>query len=181
MDLIMAVCDRDRRVELRPEDRQGRPGQVHRDEAGAGSIPGKGVTVALLEVRGLRVRYGEHRGGARPLFLRGGRRIVALIGANGAGKSSTLLALSGLVRAGRGKHPFPRAGTSPRRRADRIVGAGLVQVPEGTGHPGPAERGGEPRRWAPGPARSPRGAGRPGQGVRAVPRLADRARQLPAA
>ncbi len=55
---------------------------------------------------------------------------VALIGANGAGKTSTLAALSGLVRPVRGSVRFDGqeiAGWRP----PRIVDLGLVQVPEG--------------------------------------------------
>ncbi len=55
---------------------------------------------------------------------------VALIGANGAGKTTSLAALSGLVRPARGSIRFDGqeiAGWRP----PRIVDLGLVQVPEG--------------------------------------------------
>lgn len=55
---------------------------------------------------------------------------VALIGANGAGKSSTLHAVSGLIRSASGTIAFDGkdiTGVSP----DKIVEMGLVQVPEG--------------------------------------------------
>jgi len=91
------------------------------------------VTVAarpLLEVRGLEVRYG-HVEAVRgiDLVLQQGA-ITTLVGANGAGKSTTLLALSGLVRRA--------AGTIRLRDVDlgalpahRIVAEGVVQVAEG--------------------------------------------------
>jgi branched-chain amino acid transport system ATP-binding protein len=56
--------------------------------------------------------------------------IVALIGSNGAGKSTTLKAISGLVRSSAGEITFlgeSIVGLS----ADQIVGRGIVQVPEG--------------------------------------------------
>src|SRR5262245_11713354 len=56
--------------------------------------------------------------------------IVTLIGANGAGKSTTLKAVSGLVAPREGTIEFEGraiAGRSP----DAIVALGLVQVPEG--------------------------------------------------
>jgi branched-chain amino acid transport system ATP-binding protein len=56
--------------------------------------------------------------------------IVTLIGANGAGKSTTLKAVSGLLTPRAGMIEFdgrPIAGRSP----DGIVALGLVQVPEG--------------------------------------------------
>lgn len=56
--------------------------------------------------------------------------IVALIGANGAGKSTTLMAISGVVTARKGRIRFGgrEIGNSP---AHRIVALGLSQVPEG--------------------------------------------------
>ena len=56
--------------------------------------------------------------------------IVAMIGANGAGKSTTLRTISGLVLASSGTITFdghPIIGLTP----DRIVALGLVHVPEG--------------------------------------------------
>ena len=56
--------------------------------------------------------------------------IVTLIGANGAGKSTTLRAVSGLVRASRGEIWFDgaRIDTLP---ADAVVKRGIAHVPEG--------------------------------------------------
>lgn len=55
---------------------------------------------------------------------------VALIGANGAGKSSILRAISGLERAREGEIHF--AGERiDRLRADTIVARGIAMVPEG--------------------------------------------------
>ena len=56
--------------------------------------------------------------------------IVALIGANGAGKTTIMRALSGLVRSRAGRILF--GGTDiAGRAAHRIAAAGLRQVPEG--------------------------------------------------
>jgi branched-chain amino acid transport system ATP-binding protein len=49
--------------------------------------------------------------------------IVAVLGANGAGKSSTLRAISGLLR--------PSRGSIDHLPPERIVSRGIVQVPEG--------------------------------------------------
>ncbi|HEX7386340.1 MAG TPA: ABC transporter ATP-binding protein [Castellaniella sp.] len=56
--------------------------------------------------------------------------IVALLGANGAGKSTTLNVISGLVRA---THGTVRLEGRPihRMSADHIVQQGIIQVPEG--------------------------------------------------
>ncbi|MFX6331006.1 ATP-binding cassette domain-containing protein, partial [Acinetobacter baumannii] len=56
--------------------------------------------------------------------------IVALLGANGAGKSTTLNVISGIVPATAGEVRVKgRAITG--ERSDRIVAAGISQVPEG--------------------------------------------------
>jgi len=88
------------------------------------------VTVGLLEVRGLAVGYGGIEAVRGLSFSVEEGSIVAMIGANGAGKSSTLLALSGIVRARAGEARFDGEDILGLR-ADRIVGMGLVQVPEG--------------------------------------------------
>jgi branched-chain amino acid transport system ATP-binding protein len=87
------------------------------------------VTAPLLEVEDLRVRYGAVEAVHSVSFAANAGEVTALIGANGAGKSSTLAAISGLVPAG-GRIRFDGrdiAGTPPHA----IVRAGIVQVPEG--------------------------------------------------
>ncbi len=56
--------------------------------------------------------------------------IVALIGANGAGKSTTLRTISGLLTPSRGSITF-RGRTIAGRPPDAIVREGISQVPEG--------------------------------------------------
>jgi len=60
--------------------------------------------------------------------------IVALLGANGAGKTSTLLTISGLLRPRRGKAALAIGGRIldlARLSMDRIVAAGVAHCPEG--------------------------------------------------
>jgi branched-chain amino acid transport system ATP-binding protein len=84
----------------------------------------------LLEVRDLEVRYGGIRAlNGISLSVPAGS-IVTLIGANGAGKSTTLRALSGLVPPSAGSIRFDGAEISGMP-AHRIVAAGLAHVPEG--------------------------------------------------
>ena len=85
---------------------------------------------ALLEVGGLEVRYGSIEAVCGLDFKVEQGQIVSIIGANGAGKSSTLLALSGLVRPSAGSIRFQGLDITGWR-TDRIVRSGLVQVPEG--------------------------------------------------
>ncbi len=91
---------------------------------------------ALLEVEALEVRYGSIEAVRGLSFSVDEGRILTIIGANGAGKSSTLLALSGLVKVSGGRIRFAGRDITGHR-TDRIVGAGLVQVPEGRAILGP--------------------------------------------
>jgi branched-chain amino acid transport system ATP-binding protein len=84
----------------------------------------------LLSVRGLAVNYG-HVEAVRGIDIDlAPGQITALVGANGAGKSTTLMALSGLVKKAAGRVIFDGrdiTGAAPHR----IVASGLVQVAEG--------------------------------------------------
>jgi branched-chain amino acid transport system ATP-binding protein len=85
---------------------------------------------AYLEVRGVEVRYGGVPA-VRDLSLHVDEgEIVALLGANGAGKSTTLRMLSGLHRAVSGA-VFFRDVRIDRLAPHRIVKLGLGHVPEG--------------------------------------------------
>jgi len=85
----------------------------------------------LLSVQDLTVSYGMIRAVKGISFDVQKGEIVTLIGANGAGKSSTINAISGLVPYG--GNILYKGFNLHRVRADRIVGLGIVQVPEGRG------------------------------------------------
>jgi branched-chain amino acid transport system ATP-binding protein len=57
-------------------------------------------------------------------------KVIALVGANGAGKSTTLNSISGLVQPRSGKIFFKEQDITGWR-ADSVASLGLVQVPEG--------------------------------------------------
>lgn len=84
----------------------------------------------MLQVKGLQIQYGAI-GAVHGIDLHVEQgEIVTLIGANGAGKSSTLRAISGLVKPKAGEILFegkPLAGLRP----DQILSLGVAQVPEG--------------------------------------------------
>ncbi|MBS0406349.1 MAG: ABC transporter ATP-binding protein [Proteobacteria bacterium] len=85
---------------------------------------------SLLQVRGLKVSYGKVEAvRGIDLELHEGE-ITTLVGANGAGKSSTLLALSGLVKKAGGRVLFDGHDLT-RMAPHRIVASGVVQVAEG--------------------------------------------------
>ena len=86
--------------------------------------------MALLELQGLEVRYGTIRA-LRGVSLEVAQgEIVALLGANGAGKTSTLRTISGLLHPVAGTISFD--GTPVHTLpAHRIVSMGISHVPEG--------------------------------------------------
>jgi branched-chain amino acid transport system ATP-binding protein len=88
------------------------------------------MSEALLSVSGLSVNYG-HIEAVRDveLSLQAGQ-VTTLVGANGAGKSTTLLALSGLIPKAAGKVMFDGHDVTALP-AHKLVAAGLVQVAEG--------------------------------------------------
>lgn len=84
----------------------------------------------LLEVDNLHVSYGAIRAVRGVSFDIDEGEIVTLIGANGAGKSTTLRAISGLLRPSDGSVRF-RDQELTRVPPERIVRMGISQVPEG--------------------------------------------------
>ncbi|TIT43109.1 MAG: ATP-binding cassette domain-containing protein, partial [Mesorhizobium sp.] len=85
---------------------------------------------ALLSVENLEVNFGAVRAlKGISLDVHAGE-VVALVGANGAGKSTTLRTISGLSRPRGGKIIFdgkPIGGVAP----SQIVSLGIAQSPEG--------------------------------------------------
>ncbi len=85
---------------------------------------------SLLEIGDLAVSYGQIEAvKGIDLTLQAGA-ITALVGANGAGKSTALLAISGLLKATRGRILFDGVDLT-RLATHQIVGRGVVQVAEG--------------------------------------------------
>jgi branched-chain amino acid transport system ATP-binding protein len=84
----------------------------------------------VLEVKDLRVHYGSVEAVKGVSFQVSEGAIVSLIGANGAGKTTSLRALTGLVKASGGEVRFENTslvGLAPHQ----IVRLGIAHVPEG--------------------------------------------------
>lgn len=84
----------------------------------------------MLEVKNLSVHYGMIQAVRNVNFKVNEGEIVSLIGANGAGKSTILKTLSGLIHPSEGEILYLGENIASTS-AKKIVEKGLVQVPEG--------------------------------------------------
>jgi branched-chain amino acid transport system ATP-binding protein len=85
----------------------------------------------LLELRNVEASYGPIRALHGVSLTVDDGQVVAVLGANGAGKSTTLRAISGLVRR-RGSIAFSGKSVA-RARPESVARAGIAHVPEGRG------------------------------------------------
>ena len=87
---------------------------------------------ALLEVSGLHVSYGAISALRGVSLTLGKGEVVALIGANGAGKTSTLRAVSGMLKPTRGSIKLAGEDTTGLK-SHLLVPRGMAHAPEGRG------------------------------------------------
>lgn len=85
---------------------------------------------ALLTVENLNVSYGAIKAVQDVNFVVNNNEIVSLIGANGAGKTTILRAISGLEKPTKGRILFENQNILTMN-SERIVSSGVAQVPEG--------------------------------------------------
>ena len=84
----------------------------------------------MFEIKGLSVNYGGIEAVRDISFSVEEGTIVTLIGANGAGKSTTLRTIAGLVKPRTGRIEFMGEDITGKDPA-YIVGKGITLVPEG--------------------------------------------------
>ena len=84
----------------------------------------------MLELSDVHVRYGAIRALQGVSLLVNQGELVALIGSNGAGKSTTLRTISGLLRPSHGRITFEGRDITTAS-SERIVALGISQCPEG--------------------------------------------------
>ncbi|MGX7024791.1 ABC transporter ATP-binding protein [Vagococcus hydrophili] len=84
----------------------------------------------MLKVENISVHYGMIQAVKEVSFEVNEGEIVSLIGANGAGKTTILRTISGLVRPSSGTITF-QGSQIEKETSPNIVQSGLVQVPEG--------------------------------------------------
>ena len=83
----------------------------------------------ILELRGVDASYGKVRALHGVSLRVEPGEVIALIGANGAGKSTTLRVMSGLITASAGEVLLDGAAIT-RHRPDMIVRSGIAHCPE---------------------------------------------------
>ena len=113
----------------RRADRRGRP-RPRSPRTGASSTPISARSSSLLRLEGIDAFYGDLQALSDVSLEVRDREIVALVGANAAGKSTTLRVISGLVAPRRGRVMLDDDDLThvpAHARVDR----GVVQVPEG--------------------------------------------------
>jgi ABC-type branched-chain amino acid transport systems, ATPase component len=86
--------------------------------------------MAMLEIKNLQVYYGVIQAIKKVSFVVNEGEVIALIGANGAGKTTILQTITGLIQAKNGEVLFE--GTDLQKiPAHKIVSHGIAHVPEG--------------------------------------------------
>jgi branched-chain amino acid transport system ATP-binding protein len=84
----------------------------------------------VLRVKGIEVFYGDLQA-LRGVSLEVNRgEVVSILGSNGAGKSTTLMAISGILKTRRGEIQFDQEFIH-RYPSSKVVALGIVQIPEG--------------------------------------------------
>ncbi|MCP3139514.1 ABC transporter ATP-binding protein [Pyxidicoccus xibeiensis] len=86
----------------------------------------------LLAVEGIKVHYGAIQALKGVSLSVGKGEVVALIGANGAGKTSTLRAVSGMLKPSAGRITLDGKDTTSLK-AHQLVPRGMAHAPEGRG------------------------------------------------
>ncbi|GAA1347104.1 ABC transporter ATP-binding protein [Arthrobacter roseus] len=88
------------------------------------------MSTPILSAEGLQISYGRVDAVRNVSFEVQAGSLVTMVGANGAGKTSVLNAVSGMLRPRKGVIRFKGEDVT-RWPSHRLVKAGLVQVPEG--------------------------------------------------
>ena len=123
---LLSIADRLFVINFGQQTGRGRAAGGDERHRGAARVHGDGSVTALLQTHGLTAFYGDAQALFGIDFEVGAGEMVAIIGANGAGKSTFMKCVTGLVRApreqvrfdGRG-HRRPAAGRRSSSAASR--------------------------------------------------------------
>ena len=129
MGLVMNLSDRVIVMDFGEKIMEGAPEESQEGQKSHRGIPGRGLHM-LMETRNLRVNYGAINAlDDVSVHIEAGE-IVSVIGANGAGKSTFLKTVTGIVKPVSGTIEVEGAAIHGVR-PDRIVKLGITMVPEG--------------------------------------------------
>ncbi len=129
--LVMGICDRLTVLDYGKTLASGTPESVRRDPAVIAAWLGATPMSELLKVERVDVHYGGIQAVRDVSFTLHEGEQATLIGANGAGKSSTVRAITGLESFS-GRIEF-NGKTVRKHRPETLLRDGLVMVPEGRG------------------------------------------------
>jgi branched-chain amino acid transport system ATP-binding protein len=132
----------------------------------------------MLEVRDLSVAYGAHRALENVSIRVAAGEICVILGANGAGKSSLLKAIGGMVRSAPGAQILIDGRDITQAKPHKVVEAGLALVPEGRGIFGELSVAENLQLGAYGPQARDSEAKRRDEVLRLFPRLGERRNQI---
>ncbi len=132
MSLVMGVCEVVGVLNYGKIIAKGTPEEIQRDPKVHRGLPRQagGEVMALLSVKDLHVSYGAIKAVQGISFDIEQGEIVTLIGANGAGKSTTLNTIAGIVKPDSGSIEF-KGESLVGVKAHKIVEKGLALCPEG--------------------------------------------------
>ena len=130
MRAVMALLAQDRRAASRPEDRRGLARNGRRAIPRCCNAISAARQAVMLEVRDLDLFYGDAQALDGVALEVAEREIVAIVGANGAGKTSLIRTIAGMHRP-RAARSASRAPRSPASRAIASAISASARSPKG--------------------------------------------------